>query len=858
MKFFRPKSKKIFHESISKGTLNKYWINSTDNLINSLRTSPQGLSSSVASFRQQTVKPAIDPSAESRSWLEIFWNQIKSPLIWILFFASMVSIVVQQWTEASVILVILIASTLLGFFQEYHASTAIQKLLGRVQVYAKVLRDGKQTLIPHSEIVPGDVVMLSAGSLIPADGILLECKDLFMNESLLTGETMPAEKQLGVSPENSSIAQRANCVFMGTSVRNGSGKMLVVFAGAETEFGKVAKELERRYPETEFEKGLNEFGFLLTRVMFIFLILIFVANILLSRPFLDSLLFAVALAVGISPELLPAILSVTLARGAQGMAKRGVLIKRLSSIENLGSMDILCSDKTGTLTTGVIHFQDAVNVKGEQSAEIRDLAWLNSYFQTGLTNPLDEALLKLSPPQDLKSYKKIDEVLYDFTRKRLTVIIEKDGDPSNLLITKGAASHVLAICSSTLVNKESTTLTPNLRNQIEERIKRWGDEGVRVLALATRGVKNQNSYSKNDEADLMLRGFLLFNDEIHLDARNALGILKKLGVKLKIMTGDNRYVSKSVAAKVGLQVNNILTGEEINGLTQQALQQKVLSTELFVELDPSQKEIIVEIFKSTGHVVGFLGDGINDAPALRAADVGMSVESAVDVAKEAADVVFTKANLRMLALGISEGRVIFANTLKYIFTSTSANFGNMISMACASLFLPFLPLLASQVLLNNFLADIPALFIGTDRVDRDWQRTPHRWNISVVRKFMVSFGLVSSLFDFVTFGFLLFIFRASTDLFRTGWFMESLLTELVIIYIVRTFKRFYKSKPSPSLMVSSVCVATIAIYLPYSPVANWMGFVPLSFSALSGILCIVFLYALISELTKTYLFHSIE
>lgn len=853
-----PKSKVNSGEVNSLSGLEKYWTKTNEELFKALQSSPDGLCVALAQSRLKDVSPAIDTTKEFRNWVEILWNQVKSPLIWILIFASVISLVVRQWTEASVILAILFFSTMFGFFQEYRTSSAIQKLLARVQIYAKVRRDGKDIQIPHSEVVPGDVVLLSAGTLIPADGVLIESKDLFVNEALLTGESLPSEKQVGIFPENTSLAQRENCAFMGTSVRSGSGKMLVVRAGASTQFGQVAKQLELRPPETDFERGLGQFGFLLTRMMFIFLVLIFFANVLLNRSLLDSLLFSLALAVGISPELLPAILSVTLSKGAHDLAKRGVLIKSLNSIENLGSMDVLCSDKTGTLTTGVLNFQNALDAHGNPSDVIKDLAWFNAHLQTGLSNPLDEAILKNPAPNDLSDSQKVDEIPYDFSRKRLTIVVNQKNSKSDLLITKGAVAQVLEICTEIQKNGEAISLNPDLRREVEEKIKQWGIEGIRVLGLATRETKAQSFYSKKDEFDFTFKGFLLFSDEIHEDARSALIHLQKLGVKLKIVTGDNRYVSRSVAEKVGLEVKGVLTGEEINHLVNEALLQKVAITDLFVELDPSQKEKIVEAYKKTGHVVGYLGDGVNDAPALHAADVGLSVESAVDVAREAADVVFIKPNLRMLALGIAEGRVIFANTLKYIFTTTSANFGNMISMAFASLFLPFLPLLASQVLLNNFLSDIPALAIGGDRVDRDWRRTPHRWNISIVRKFMVSFGLVSSIFDFVTFGFLLLIFHASAESFRTGWFIESLLTELVIIYVVRTFKPFYKSRPAPWLIISSVSVALIGIYLPYSSLAEWMGFVPLPSGPLLSLLGIVILYALISELTKTYLFRSIE
>lgn len=850
--------KKTSVGNIPVNLLEKYWTQTKEDLFKVLQSSPEGMSLELAKVRAQNLMPVSDATNEFKTWIEILWNQVKSPLVWILVFASLISLIVHQWTEAGVILAILFFSTMFGFFQEYRASSAVQKLLSRVQVYAKVRRAGKDLQCPHSEVVPGDIVLLSPGTLIPADGVLIESKDLFVNEALLTGESLPAEKQVGVSSENTSLGQRTNCVFMGTSVRSGTGKILVVHTGSSSQFGQVAKKLKLRPPETDFEKGLGQFGFFLTRIMFIFLILIFFANVLLSRLLLDSLLFSLALAVGISPELLPAILAVTLSRGAQDLAKKGVLIKRLNSIENLGSMDILCSDKTGTLTTGTLRFENALNLNGDPSEEIKGLAWLNANFQMGLSNPLDEAILKMPVPKNVSDLQKVDEIPYDFSRKRLTIVVNQKNTKADLLITKGAVKQVLEVCTKAQVNGEIFDLTSRIHQEIDEKIKKWGVEGIRVLGVATREMGAQELYSIKDEIDFTFKGFLLFSDEIHEDARHALIHLQKLGVKLKIITGDNRYVSRTVAEKVGLEVKGILTGEEINQLVDEALLHKVVSTDLFVELDPSQKERIVDAYKRIGHVVGYLGDGINDAPALHVADVGLSVESAVDVAKEAADIVFIKPNLRLMALGISEGRVIFANTLKYIFTTTSANFGNMISMAFASLFLPFLPLLASQVLLNNFLSDIPALAIGSDRVDRDWKRMPHRWNISIVRKFMVSFGLVSSVFDFVTFGFLLLAFPASAESFRTGWFIESLLTELVIIFVVRTFKRFYKSRPAPWLIISSVAVASIGVYLPYSPLARWIGLVPLALGPLMGLLGIVMFYAVVSELTKMHLFKSVE
>lgn len=607
-----------------------------------------------------------------------------------------------------------------------------------------------------------------------------------------------------------------------------------------------------RPPETEFERGIRKFGLLLTQIMTALVLGVFAINVILDKPAIDSLLFAIALAVGIAPELLPAIMTVNLARGAQNMARRGVIVRQLNAIENLGSMDTLCTDKTGTLTVGVVGLDGALDVDGQPSADVLRWAYLNAAFQTGLPNPLDEAILA-QPHLDTTGMDKLEEIPYDFTRKRLSVVVDSDPgtDIRPLLITKGALDHVLDVCTRVLVGGATAPLDPERRAAIDAHFTAWSRDGFRVLGVAVRDVARQDEYSvEADERDLTFVGFLLFFDPPKPDAKQTLESLTQLGVQVKIITGDNRLVARHLAEAVGLPADSILAADELAGLGDEALYHVAEQTTIFAEVDPNQKERIILALRKRNHVVGYLGDGINDAPALHAADVGISVEKAADVAKEAADFVLLRQDLGVLRAGIEEGRRTFANTLKYIFTTTSANFGNMVSMAGASLFLPFLPLLAKQILLNNFLSDIPAVGIAGDNVDQDMMERPHRWDIRMIRRFMIVFGLVSSVFDYATFGLLLWVAKATEEQFQTGWFIESLLTELVIALIVRTRKPFFRSRPGTLLWVSTLAVGLATLALPYLPIATFLGFTPLPLwltAALVGVTC---LYVVAAEIAK--------
>ncbi|MBC7264859.1 MAG: magnesium-translocating P-type ATPase [Chloroflexi bacterium] len=839
-------------------TPTQYWSQPSDSLLATLRSTVNGLTTDEARQRLEEFGANVLEAREKVTALRLLLDQFKSPLVLILVFAAGVSAVLQEWVDATIVLAIVVGSAALGFIQEYGASAAMEKLRARVAIKSTVLRDGQPQVIPAEEVVPGDVVLLSAGSLVPADGVVLEARDFFVNQAVLTGETFPVEKKPGLVEARASLAERTNCVFMGTNVRSGSARVLIVQTGTATAYGQIAERLELRPPETEFERGIRHFGYLLTQVMLVLVLVVFAVNVFFEKPVVDSLLFAVALAVGLAPELLPAIISITLSHGAQKMAEEGVIVRRLASLENFGSMDILCTDKTGTLTEGIVQLDGALDAHGRPSDEVFLYAYLNAHFQTGLSNPLDEAITAKGVGQDIVSpYSKVDEIPYDFVRKRLSVVVgaslvNAPGQP--LMITKGALDNVLAVCTQVRDGGDAVPLDDERLAQIQQRYAEWSGQGYRVLGVAAKEVPTQPIYTREDERDLTFAGFLLFFDPPKPDAQKALADLAELGVQVKIITGDNRLVAVHTAEAVGMKVTGVLTGRELDALGDEALLQVAERTDLFVETDPNDKERIILALQKMGHVVGYMGDGINDAPALHAADVGISVDKAVDVAKEAADLVLLEPDLEDLRRGIVLGRTTFANSLKYVFTTTSANFGNMFSMAGASLFLPFLPLLAKQILLNNFLSDFPAMTIATDSVDHELVERPRRWDIRFIRDFMVIFGLVSSVFDYLTFGMLLFLLRATPEQFRTGWFVESLMTELFIALVVRSRRPFFQSRPGKYLLISTLLVAGITVLIPYLPFAGFLGFTPLPIPVMLALLGITVLYMFASELAKKWFY----
>ncbi|MCB2127056.1 MAG: magnesium-translocating P-type ATPase [Rhodobacteraceae bacterium] len=830
-----------------------YWAVPADALLEALETSTTGLASSEAGARLRRLGPNRLRPAQHASALTAFARQFRSPLVLILIFAAVVSAIVGEGSESVIIALIVLASSVLSFTQEFGASRAMEALGRRIARRVTVVRDATETPVPVDTIVPGDVIRLSAGTLIPADGVLLQARDFDVSEATLTGETFPVTKAPGVSAAAAPIGQRTNAVFAGTSVRSGTATMLAVRTGRQTELAGIAAAIARREPETEFARGIRRFGYLMTEVMLVIVLLVFLANILLDRPTVDALLFALALAVGLTPELLPAIISVTLARGARKLAAGGVIVRRLDAIENLGSMDVLCTDKTGTLTEGVVRLDAATDATGAASAEVGLWALLNARFQTGMANPLDAAIAAEAGAADataLDRFVKVDEIPYDFVRKRLSVVVRAAEEDGDLLICKGAVQNVVAACDTVQDGGARRPLDAAAAEAIDAHLREWSLAGFRTLGVAVRRLPRRAAYGREHEAGLAFAGFLLFLDPPKPGLAETLRALARRGVAVKMITGDNRYVAAHLAATVGLPHRHIVTGADLSHLTQDALAARAPATDIFAEIDPNQKERIIAALRQRGHVVGYLGDGINDAPALHEADVGISVDGAVDVAREAADMILMRRDLDVVVRGVDDGRATFANTMKYIAITTSANFGNMVSMAVASIGLPFLPLAAPQILLNNFLSDLPSLAIATDRVDRDDLSRPHHWDIGHVRRFMVAFGLVSSAFDFLTFAFLLLVAHATEALFQTAWFVESLLTELAIVLIVRTWGPAWKSRPSALLSWLSLAVGALALALPYLPGAGWFGFVPLPLPVMAGLVAITLAYLAASEAAK--------
>src|SRR6266699_1473224 len=746
-----------------------FWSVSSDELFKQLVPGPatgtiqQGLTSNEAQLRLKRYGANLLKPKKEASTLTLLLSQFKSPIILILLIAAGLSFFLQDAADAIIILVIVFVSGLLSFWQELGAAEAVEKLLAAVQIQATVMRDGTSRKLAVEQIVPGDIVILSAGDVIPGDCLIVESKDLFVDEAALTGETFPVEKFAGILPPETPLSQRKNILFMGTHVVSGSARALVARTGTETEFGQVSARLKLRSPETEFEHGVRHFGYLLMEVTLLLVIGIFAINVLLHRPVLDSLLFSLALAVGLTPQLLPAIISINLAYGAKRMAEQKVIVKRLASIENFGSMNVLCSDKTGTLTEGMVKLSAAIDFDGHDSEKVLLYAYLDAFYQTGFTNPIDQAICTYHH-LDVSGYKKLDEVPYDFIRRCLTVLVaEKDG--THLMVIKGALKSVLDVCTTAELpaaqgqggSTEAIVDIATLREEIQQRYGELSQQGFRVLGVGYRRLDGVSRISKDDEKKMTFLGFLVFFDPPKEGVGETIKQLKQLGVSLKIITGDNQLVAAHISQQVGIANVRILTGSEMHQMSSAALLGKVNDVDVFAEVEPNQKESILIALKKDGNVVGYIGDGINDASALHAADVGISVNSGGDVAKEAADIVLLEKDLSVLVQGAREGRKTFANTLKYVFMATSANFGNMFSMAGASLFLPFLPLLPKQVLLTNLMTDFPEMTIATDSVDSEMVDYPRRWDIRVIRKFMMTFGLVSSLFDYVTFGALLLV-----------------------------------------------------------------------------------------------------
>jgi Mg2+-importing ATPase len=819
-----------------------WWSRTAADLAAALGTGLDGLPGAEAE-RRRRQGPGGLARRRHRSRTALLLGQLRNPLLLLLAAAAAVSAASGEWPDALIVAAIVAVSSGVGYLRESQ-SAAAEALEARLQTRARVERDGTVREVPREAVVPGDVIRLAAGSLVPADAVVLEATDCWVSEAPLTGEAFPVAKQPGVVPEATPLAERSNALFMGTSVRSGTARALVVAAGQGTAYAAIAGRLDAPAPEAEFDRGLRRFSWLLTAAMLLLTALVFVAHVLGGRPPAETLLFAVALAVGLSPELLPAILSINLARGASMLARQRVLVRHLGAIENLGSMDVLCTDKTGTLTEGVVRLDGACDAGGRPSPTVRTLAAENAAHSTGLESPLDAAILQGAPPL-APGLRKLGEIPFDFERRRVGIAVADAGGAR--LVVKGAVTPVLAACATLA---DGRALDQAVRAELDARVGAWSGAGIRVLAVATRALDPTAALTRESERDLVFQGFLTFLDRPKTGASEAVRDLSALGVAVKLISGDALPVCQHVAGLVGLGADRVLTGREIAGLDDAALAQRAERTDVFAEVDPSQKERIVRALRRGGHVVGFLGDGINDAPAMHAADAGLSVESAADVAREAADFVLLERDLSVIRRGIAEGRRTFANTLKYVLNTTSANLGNMLSMAAASLVLPFLPLLAAQILLNNFLSDLPAIGIADDSVDPEMVATPRRWDVRAIARFMLIFGVVSSLFDVLAFGVLLRGFHADPTLFRTGWFTESLLTELAVALVLRTQRPCWQSRPGRLLLGLSAVLVPLVFVLPLLPFAGVLGFVRMP-AALVGVLALLTIgYVAMVELVK--------
>ncbi|MGB8219015.1 MAG: magnesium-translocating P-type ATPase [Methanoregula sp.] len=782
-----------------------------------------------------------------------YLGHFKNLLIIILLIAAGISLFVGELTDAVIIFIIVFASVTLDFFQEYKAGEAADLLRQKILTRATVLRDGKEQDLPITELVPGDLVRLTAGDIVPADARILTARTFYVNQSSLTGEPFPVEKQPGVAGAGTPVTTAENYIFLGTSVVSGTATALVTKTGVSTEFGKVAKTLVERPPETEFERGLRHFSYLMSKFVFFLVIFVFFINALLRHGILESLLFSIALAVGMTPELLPMILSLNLSKGSVAMSKKGAIVKHPESIQNFGSMDVLCTDKTGTLTQNEIALVRHLDTEGNDSENVLLYSFINSTYDTGLKSPLDDAILKFRH-LDIDRFHKIDEIPFDFLRKRISVVVT-DGD-KRLIIAKGAPEEVFRICSQVDRNGVTGPLTEAVRAQVEGIYQAQSADGFRTLAVCYRVVPGDvTQFSVADEKEMTLAGFVTFIDPPKDTARESIRQLEHAGIELKILTGDNELVTRKICEEIGLEIKGVLSGEDVEHMDVQTLSRVVENVTVFSRMTPVQKNRVMMALKKNGHVVGFMGDGINDAPSIREADVGISVENAVDIAKESADIILLKNDLRILSDGVLEGRKTFGNTMKYILMGTSSNFGNMFSVAGASIFLKFLPMLPIQILLNNLLYDVSESTIPSDNVDESYIMAPKKWDMDFIKKFIVIFGPISSIFDFITFGILLFFFVADAAFFQTAWFVESICTQTLVIFVIRTrVVPFYNSRPNRLLTASTILIVAIACILPFTPIGSLFGFVPLPASFFAVLAGLVISYLIIVELVKRWFY----
>ncbi len=834
--------------------LNYYATVDATAVLNELGSSEKGLNQ--AEVEKRLRQYGFNALAEKKKLgiiLEIL-HHFKSPLIIILIVATLVSAYFGEVVDALIIGIMILLSVGLDFYLEHDAQKAAEKLKERVKTKATVIRSGEKEEVKIEELCIGDIIELSAGSLVPADSRIIAAKDFFVNQSSLTGESFPVEKTSEIiAAKELSLTDMHNMLFFGTNVISGSATAVIVKTGNSTEFGKIAKSLVSASSETEFEKGIKSFGYLIMKAIIFIVLFIFFFNSLIKGNILESFMFAIAVAVGLTPELLPMIMSVTMARGSLKMADKGVIVKRLSAIPSFGSMDVLCTDKTGTLTEDKIKLVKYTDVYGKESHSVLEFAYINSFNQTGIKNPLDQAVLEFRQDhvhEKLPLYKKIDEIPFDFVRRKMSVIVSKG--KSMYMITKGAPEDVFKSCKYYESKGKRKILDTKALKKIKEQYYKFSRQGYRVLAVATKQMNStRKTYSKNDEYDLELIGFVSFLDPPKNDVGEIVKALEKTGIEVKILTGDNELVTKKICKEIGLRVKGVILGQDISQMDDDGLRIMVEKTTIFARFSPDQKNRVILALRKNGHVVGYLGDGINDAPSLKTSDIGISVDSAVDVAKESADIILTQKSLEALKEGVLEGRKTFGNTMKYIMMGLSSNFGNMFSVAPAVLFLPFLPMLPIQILLNNFIYDCSQITIPADNVDEEFIQKPKRWNMKFIKMFMILLGPISSVFDILTFLMLFFVFKVPAAMFQTGWFIESIATQTLVIHIIRTKKKpFIESTANPKLLFSSIFAVAVAWIIPFTPIGAFFKFQPLPWYIMLAIAGMVIVYLLLVEMAK--------
>lgn len=821
-------------------------------ILRELKTSPEGLREEDAIKRLSRYGLNTLEQKKTTGDIEAFLRQFANPLVLVLLLSAGLSFFLGELRGGVIITTLVLFSVCLQFYHERRSMKAAAELSRRVAVHATLLRGGIKREMELIKVVPGDVVFLSAGDIIPGDCRLLTAKNLYVNQASLTGESFPVEKEAKTESQSAQLPADMNyALFMGSSVTSGMGQAVVVSTGPATEIGKIAHILTAAPPPTDFEHGIKEFSLLLVRMVFILVSVIFLLNAVMQKGFFESFLFAVAISVGLTPELLPMIMTVNLANGAIKMSHKGVIVKWLASIQNFGSMDVLCSDKTGTLTEGelkLVGFRDAA---GHQEELIFLYAYLNSNMQSGMKNPLDMAVMAFGQPEKAAKYTKVDEIPFDFVRRRLSIAVRQDEE--RILIVKGAPEAVFGRCNQYYHGGTIKSFDEDTQAQVKKRFEDESSQGNKVVAIAYKPVgAKQQGFTIDDENDLIFLGTLAFFDPPKVSAGDTIMALKELGVSVKILTGDNELITEKVCKEVGIPVKRVLLGTEMDRMTDEALARVIDAVSVFARLTPVQKDRVIHLLKRKGHVVGYIGDGINDAPSLRAADIGISVNNAVDVAKESADLILLEKSLAALKDGVIEGRRTFANTMKYIMMGTSSNFGNMFSMSFATVMVPFLPMLPVQILLNNLLYDLSQVAIPTDTVDKETVAKPKRWNVAFIRRFMLVFGPVSSIFDVLTFLVLIYIFRANEAAFQTGWFIESLATQIFVIYVIRSRHSLFESRPSKWLTFTTIACVTSGIVIPYTPLGAFFGFAPLAASYLAAIIALVAMYLILVDMTKRW------